>query len=110
MDFTHFVIKPRLSEKAYNLSQGNRTYVFEVPADVNKLTVKQAVEKQFDVTVESVNVLVAKGKTKRGAYRKGRKWYTGTRSDVKKAYVVLKEGDQITVFKSEEAEAPKETK
>ena len=54
----------------------------------NKI-VKDAIEKLFEVEVKSVNTLIVKGKTKRQGMRQGR------RSDVKKAYVILKEGQDI---------------
>ncbi|OUR66185.1 50S ribosomal protein L23, partial [Cycloclasticus sp. 46_83_sub15_T18] len=55
----------------------------------NKTEIKAAVEKLFDVTVESVKTLNVKGKTKR--FGKG----LGKRSDVKKAYVRIKSGQEI---------------
>lgn len=50
---------------------------------------KAAVEKLFEVEVKSVNTLIIKGKTKRQGLRQGR------RSDVKKAYVTLNEGQDL---------------
>lgn len=109
------VLKPRVSEKAYGLSQERRTYVFEVPKSANKQAVAQAVAAQFSVTVETVNVTVIKGKAKR-TIRKGGRPIAGRQNDVKKAYVTIKEGDQIPVFKATEeddksaAKAKKEKK
>jgi large subunit ribosomal protein L23 len=99
-------IRPRVSEKAYMLSQARRTYVVDVPADANKDTVAKAVATQFGVTVETVNIIVAKGKTTR-TVRKGGRATPGKRSDVKKAYVTLKEGDKLPFFAEAEAEAKK---
>jgi large subunit ribosomal protein L23 len=90
-----------MSEKSYALSQKAQTYVFEVPKGENKMTVKAAVEAQFGVTVLDVNMLNVKGKEKRTVRKNGRS-VKGTRSDVKKAYVVLKEGDSIAIFASVE--------
>ena len=95
------ILKPRISEKAYGLSQVNNVYVFQVPNDANKLTVAEAVAAQFEVTVLSVNISNTKGKVKR-TYRKGGRPTTGQRSDVKKAYVTLKDGDSIAVFATED--------
>ena len=102
-------LRPRLSEKAYGLSQTQSTYVFEVPKDANKLTVSQAVASQFAVTVTGVNIANAKGKPKR-TVRKGGRPGQGKRSDVKKAYITLKSGDSIPVFAAEEQAAADEAK
>ncbi len=103
MEALHLVITPRLTEKSYGLSQTARTYAFIVPGDANKITVKQAVEKQFNVTVENVNMLNVKGKTKRN-YRKGGRNMLGRRSDTKRAYITIQEGDIIPVFAALEEE------
>jgi len=97
------LLKPRISEKAYGVSQTGNVYVFQVPVDANKLTVSQAVTAQFNVVVEDVNILNVKGKVKRTVRRGGRAT-TGKRSDFKKAYVTLKEGDSIAIFANEEDE------
>lgn len=94
-------LRPRVSEKAYDMSQNRGVYVFEVPADANKHTVADAVEAQFEVTVNSVNMLNSKGKVMR-RYRKRGGRVSGERPDVKKAYVTLKEGDEIAIFPKEE--------
>lgn len=99
-------LKPRISEKAYALSQTGNVYVFQVPSSANKLTVAQAISDQFEVTVTSVNILTSKGKTKRTVRKGGRQTY-GKRSDIKKAYVTLKAGDTIAVFATEEDEKTK---
>ena len=94
-------LKPRISEKAYALSQSANVYVFQVPAEANKLTVADAVTAQFGVSVNTVNIAVSKGKLKR-TVRKGGRQSFGKRSDTKKAYVTLKDGDSIAVFPNEE--------
>lgn len=96
-------LKPRVSEKAYNKSQQDKVYVFEVPTDANKISVTKAVQDQFNVTVTAVNILNVKGKAKT-QYRKRGKRSTGKRPDIKKAYVSLKEGDEIAIFPKEEDE------
>lgn len=103
-------LKPRISEKAYGQSQSLNVYVFTVPTTANKLTVKQAVSEQFGVTVETVNIAVAKGKQVRTIRLGNRRTRAGNgrRALSKKAYVTLKAGDSISVF--DEPEAPKETK
>ena len=65
--------------------------VFKVRKDATKPQIKAAVERLFDVKVDSVNTLIRKGKTKvfRGTL--------GSQSDVKKAVVTLAEGHKIDV-------------
>lgn len=80
------LLGPHISEKATVVAEKNRQFVFRVRTDANKLEIKAAVEKLFNVKVESVNTTITKGKSKRFGRSLGR------RSDLKKAYVALKEG------------------
>lgn len=102
-------LKPHMSEKAYGLSQTKDTYIFNVPNSANKLTVAGAVSAQFDVKVKSVNIALIKGKPKR-TVQKGGRAFAGKRSNVKKAYVVLKKGESIPIYAAEEEEAKQEEK
>jgi large subunit ribosomal protein L23 len=81
---------PRVSEKTVRGQEHNQ-YAFEVATDATKADIKTAVEKIFDVKVESVNVVNVKGKSKAFRYRQGR------RGDWRKAYVKLAEGQSIDV-------------
>jgi large subunit ribosomal protein L23 len=83
------LLAPHISEKATLAAENNNTVVFKVAKDANKLEIKKAVEKLFEVEVDGVRTLNVKGKTKRHGARFGR------RSDWKKAYVTLKEGQDI---------------
>ncbi|SRR6266511_3564643 len=103
------VLKPRMSEKAYMLSQLTNTFVLEVPASASRDLVAKAVRAQFNVTVEGVNIINVKGKAKR-TVRKGGRPTMGKRSDVKKAYVTLKAGDKLPFFAEIEEEAAKAEK
>jgi large subunit ribosomal protein L23 len=106
--YKEIALKPRLSEKAFALSQAN-TYVFVVPGDANKHSVARAVEAQFGVTVLDVNVLNLKGKPKRTVSKGGRRVAKGSTSDVKKAFVTIAEGQSLPIFAAtEEAEAKTE--
>jgi large subunit ribosomal protein L23 len=91
------LLRPRLSEKSYGLAMVKTVYVFDVPADANVHTVASAVAAQFDVTVTKVNILNIKGKAKR-LVRKGGRPVNGQRSDIKKAYVTLAEGQKLPFF------------
>ncbi len=80
-----------LSEKSANVAESNQV-VFRVATDATKPEIRRAVELMFEVNVEGVHVLNVKGKSKRfGAMQ-------GKRSDWRKAYVRLKEGDSIDLM------------
>lgn len=98
---------PHISEKAYGQSQNN-TYVFKVPTSANKQQIIAAVVAQYGVKVADARMVIAKGKRKK-TIRNG-KPYEGVRSDVKKAYVTLVEGDSIKIFDEVEAPATEEKK
>lgn len=83
------LLAPHVSEKSTMAAEGNNAVVFKVLKDANKAEIKAAVEKLFEVEVSSVRTLNVKGKTKRHGQSFGK------RSDWKKAYVVLKEGQDI---------------
>ncbi len=91
------MLLPKVSEKAYGLSKEANTYVFEVIGDANKAAIAKQVEGEFEVTVTKVNVVNVKGKSKRMINRRGRAT-RGKRSDVKRAYVTVADGDHIPVF------------
>ena len=82
------IIAPHVTEKA-TLGSENGQVTFKVAIKATKPEIKAAVENLFDVKVKAVNTLIQKGKTKRFKGRLGR------RSDVKKAMVTLKDGDQV---------------
>lgn len=93
------ILKPRMSEKSYALSQTG-VYVFDVPSDANKLQVEKAVQAQFEVSVTNVRISILKGKQARSIRigARSRSNVSGKRSNVKKAYVTLKDGESIPVF------------
>lgn len=99
------ILLPRVSEKTYELSQEHNTYSFIVPKSANKQVVAKAVSEQFKVTVNAVRIANQQGKVKR-TVRKGGRAVKGQRSDYKKAYVVLKVGDSLPIFSTED-EKPK---
>lgn len=103
------ILKPRMSEKAYQQSVNSNVYVFMVPLNANKLTIKQAVEQQFDVSVTNVRTVIQSGKAVNSRHRRARP-ISVNRADIKKAYVTLKAGDNIPIFESEdEKESKKKT-
>ena len=88
-----------ITEKAEKLSTARNQYTFVVAKNSNKVEVGKAVEKTYNVSVESVNTLRMPGKAKsrntRSAVIKGHK------SSYKKAVVTLKKGDEINIFGDE---------
>jgi large subunit ribosomal protein L23 len=92
MKLTDVIRRPLITEKTTLLREDGRTLVFEVAVDANKIDIKRAVEKLFGSKVEGVRTAIAHGKFK----RQGR--FVGQRSDWKKAYVRLREGEKIPEF------------
>lgn len=103
------LLRPRLSEKTYLLGTTKTVYVFDVPADANKMTVAEAVAAQFAVTVKGVRIANINGKAKR-TVRKGGRAVNGQRSDIKKAYVTLTEGQKLPFFDDPEADKKNDKK
>jgi large subunit ribosomal protein L23 len=83
-----------LTEKA-SLLRGENKVVFEVAPDSNKVQIRDAVQKLFNVTVTNVNTLLMRGKDRRmgRGYGKMQNW--------KKAVITLKAGDTIEFFDAE---------
>ena len=90
----HFQIlkKPLVTEKSTQLLADGNWVCFRVDSSANKVQVKHAVEKIFNVTVLRVNTMVVSGKNRRFGQKVGRTkpW--------KKAMLRLKEGDKIDLF------------
>ncbi len=80
-----------LTEKSTNLRNKNQV-VFEVLRNANKVQIKEAVTKLFNVKVKSVNTMIYRGKDRRmgRGYAKLQNW--------KKAVVTLAEGENIDFF------------
>jgi len=83
---------PLISEKGTALAESANQFLFKVRPEANKIEVKRAVESLFKVKVIEVRMARYLGKMRRIGRRMGR------RSDWKKAYVTLKEGDKIDFF------------
>jgi large subunit ribosomal protein L23 len=84
------IVKPVITEKATMASEAGAV-VFQVAKSATKPQIKEAVEAVFGVKVKAVNTVITKGKAKKFRGR------PGVRSDVKKAYVTLEEGNTIDV-------------
>ena len=83
------LLEPRVTEKSTMTADKHRQFVFKVMRDATKPEIRKAVEKMFEVEVESIQVLNVRGKSK--MFRRVR----GKRPDWKKAYVRLKPGFDI---------------
>ena len=88
------LLRPIVTEKSSGLSATQNTYVFKVGETSNKHEIKGAVETVFGVSVTDVRTVNVRGKTKRF----GR--HVGKRSNWKKAYVRLAEGDTLNFYDS----------
>ena len=91
------LLSQRVTEKTTQVGEDSNQYVFHVVKDANKSEVKGAVEMLFDVNVEAVRMVNVKGKNKSFRMRPGK------RSDWKKAYVRVQEGQAIDFLGSESA-------
>jgi len=89
MKLTDVIRRPLITEKTTVVREDGRTLVFQVAMDANKIDIKRAVESLLGSKVESVRTSLAHGKFK----RQGK--FVGRRSDWKKAYVKLREGQPL---------------
>lgn len=89
MDVYQIIKRPLRTEKSVADGESTNTYHFEVDLKANKIQIKEAVEKFFNVKVEDVRTLVRKGKQRRVRFKIGRT------KDWKKAVITLKEGSTI---------------
>ena len=83
--------RPLVTEKSTSL-QDQRRYVFEVAPSANKHDIKDSVESAFGVTVEKVNTMNVKGKSKRFGPK------VSQMKSWKKAIVTVSPGDSISIF------------
>ena len=91
MDIYRVLVKPTITEKSTLLQESGK-YTFQVALRANKIQVKQAVEKEFNVTVMDVNITKLHGKRKRYGSR------VSKQPDIKKAVVTLQQGDRINLI------------
>jgi large subunit ribosomal protein L23 len=89
------LVAPLVSEKTARIAERNRQYAFKVVGDATKPEIRQAVELLFSVKVTGVQVANMPGKAKRFGQT------IGKRSDWKKAFVTLAEGNDINFMGAE---------
>ena len=92
MKITDVIRRPLITEKTSIQREDGRTIVFHVAVKANKTEIKRAIEQLLGSKVEAVRTSIAHGKIK----RQGR--FAGRRSDWKKAFVKLREGEKMPEF------------
>ena len=85
------LVAPIVSEKATMVAEKSNAVTFKVLQNATKPEIKAAVELLFKVEVKGVSVVNTKGKTKRFGKTVCR------RDNVRKAYVLLKEGQELNL-------------
>jgi len=85
------LVAPIVSEKSTMIAEKNNVVTFKVLQDSTKYEIKAAVELMFKVEVQGVSVVNTKGKAKRFGKSMGR------RDNVRKAYVMLKPGQELNL-------------
>lgn len=92
MKQTDVIRRPLITEKTTTLREDGRTVVFEVARAANKIEIRRAIEQLLGAKVAEVRTANAHGKVK----RQGK--FVGRRSDWKKAYVRLRDGEKLPDF------------
>ena len=92
MKQTEVIRRPLITEKTTVLREEGLTLVFQVAMNANKIDIRRAVEALLGSKVQSVRTALSHGKVK----RQGR--FVGRRSDWKKAYVRLRDGEKLPEF------------
>lgn len=97
MDYQEILRRPLITEKNTRIMEMNQ-YTFEVAPDANKIQIKEAVERTFNVKVKKVNTMNVRGKPRRRIRRRGRLPVMGREASWKKAIVTLEPGYTIDLF------------
>ena len=92
MKHTDVIRRPIVTEKTTIARESGEVVVFEVARDATKIDIRRAVEHLFGIKVAAVRTQIGHGKFK----RQGK--YIGRRSDWKKAYVKLRDGEKLPDF------------
>ena len=92
MNLTDVIRRPLVTEKTSALREDGKTLVFQVATGAGKIEIKRAIEQLLGAKVASVRTSITHGKVK----RQGR--FVGRRSDWKKAYVRLRDGEKMPEF------------
>ena len=90
--YYHIIKKPLVTEKSTILQDEKNQYCFQVASKANKVEIREAVERIFDVKVVAVNTMRRKGKRRRMVGG------IGMTNEIKRAIVTLREGDNIEII------------
>lgn len=90
------VLKPIVTEKMTAISENLNRYGFFVDVNANKIQIKEAVEKIYDVQVDKVWTMRYAGKSKSRYTKTG--LVTGKSPAYKKAVVTVAEGETIDIY------------
>ncbi len=90
------LIRPLFTEKMTTLTADQKKYGFIVAYDANKIEIKNAIAKKFNVNVIDVNTIRYEGKVKTQFRKSGR--FSGKTPHYKKAIITLKSGETIDLF------------
>ena len=91
-----FLKKPILTEKASALTEKSNRFTFKVEPKANKLQIKAAIEKMYNVNILAINTMVVNGKMKSRNTKGG--LVSGRSPKYKKAIVTLKDGETIDYY------------
>lgn len=91
MYYEDIIIEPIFTEKANNLKDQHK-FLFKVLKKANKIQIKKAIQKLYNVKPLSCHTINVDGKKK----RQGK--FIGKTSSYKKAIITLKQGDKISIF------------
>lgn len=95
---SQIIIRPIVTEKMTAQGEKENRYGFVVARTSNKVQIKQAVEKEYNVTVTGVRTMISHGK-RRTRYTKSL-ILRGRTPSIKKAIVTVKAGDTIDLYSS----------
>jgi large subunit ribosomal protein L23 len=92
-DPREIILEPILTEKALRLKDELNQYIFKVKNNANKIEIRQALEKRFEVNVKDVRIMNVSGKIRQRFTKTGR--VSGYTSGYKKAVITLAEGSKL---------------
>ncbi|HET7056602.1 MAG TPA: 50S ribosomal protein L23 [Thermomicrobiales bacterium] len=91
------IIRPLITEKNTDLMEHDQ-YTFVVATEANKIQIREAIERLFNVRVKAVNTMNVKGSSRSRAIRRGKGRIAGQEPSWKKAVVTLFPGQRIEIF------------
>lgn len=96
MKLNNVLLKPIVTEKSNAQVTKHNRYTFKVDKRSNKIEIKKAVESFYGITVVDVNTSTTAGKVKNRQTKSG--LVTGIKGGYKKAFITVKEGENIDLY------------